>query len=250
MQNANTSHAAHWLSIPITEKDCKYTLGNVDEAGCKMPQEKRITVLLADDHFITREGIRSILSVAPDIQIVGEAQDGNQIKKLVAKLRPKILLLDLVMPDLSPVALERWVRTNYPETVTLVLTAHNRDAYLAGMLEAGAAGYLDKKLRSGQLISSIRHAARGEMLFDHDQIERARQWRETVTEKWESLSSRERAALQLLTEGADNKKIAISLNITVNTVEKHLANIYRKLGVTSRANAIHWWFEKIMDFRN
>jgi DNA-binding CsgD family transcriptional regulator len=88
------------------------------------------------------------------------------------------------------------------------------------------------------------------MLFDKEQIERARRWREDVTAKWESLSDREREVLQLLTEGADNEALADSLGFTVNTVEKHLANIYKKLGVTSRSEAIHWWVEKITDFRN
>lgn len=211
---------------------------------------KRITVLIADDHEITRKGIRDFLEQAPDMQIVGEAQDGEEIKRLVGELRPQILLLDLVMPNLSPAELEKWVRENHPETITLVLTAHDRDAYLAGMMEAGAAGYLDKKLRAGQLISAIRRAVRGETIFTKEQFERVRHWREEVTAKWESLSKRERQVLQLLTEGMENKEIAESLSITVNTVEKHLAHIYHKLGVTTRTEAAHWWNEKITDFRN
>src|SRR3990170_5763846 len=104
-----------------------------------------ITLLLADDHPMVRAGIRALLMKAPDIQIVGEAQDGNETLRLVAKLRPKILLLDLKMPGPSPSEIEKWVRENYPETITLVLTAHDRDAYLSSMVEAGAAGYLDKQ---------------------------------------------------------------------------------------------------------
>ncbi len=102
-------------------------------------QGKTITVLLADDHPLTRGGIRAILEKAADIQIIGETGDGAEIMRLVAELRPQILLLDLVMPNLSPAELERQVRENYPETVTLVLTAHNRDAFLTSMMEAGAA---------------------------------------------------------------------------------------------------------------
>jgi RNA polymerase sigma factor (sigma-70 family) len=209
-----------------------------------------ITVLIADDHEMTRHGIRGFLEQVPDMRIVGEAEDGTEIKRLVADLRPQILLLDLVMPNLSPAELEKWVRENHPETITLVLTAHDRDAYLAGMMEAGAAGYLDKKLRAGQLISAIRRAIRGEVIFTKEQFERVQHWREEVTEKWESLSKRERHVLQLLTEGMENKEIAESLNITINTVEKHLTKIYQKLGVTSRTEAVHWWDEKITDFRN
>ena len=211
---------------------------------------RKITVLIADDHEITRKGIRDFLEKTPDMQIVGEARNGEEIKHLVAKLHPQILLLDLIMPNLSPPKLEKWVRENHPETITLVLTAHDRDAYLAGMMEAGAAGYLDKKLRAGQLISAIRRAARGEVIFTKEQFERARLWREEVVQKWESLSKRERQVLQLLTEGMENKKIAEVLNVTVNTVEKHLTKVYQKLGVTTRTEAVRWWDEKITDFRN
>lgn len=213
----------------------------------KSPDE--ITVLVADDHPVALDGVRSMLEKAPDIKIVGEAQDGNEIKPMVAKLQPRILLLDLKMPNLDPVEMEKWVRENYPETLTLVLTAHDKDAFLVGMMEAGASGYLDKKLNAAQLIESIRRASKGEYLFDKEQIERAKRWREKVTAIWESLSKREREVLQLLTEGQDNKKIALSLGVSVNTVEKHLKNIYEKLCVTSRTKAVRWWVDKGTDFR-
>jgi DNA-binding NarL/FixJ family response regulator len=88
-----------------------------------LTQQTTITVLIADDHEVTRRGIRAFLEQAPDLCVVGEAEKGEEIRELVACLRPKILLLDLVMPDLSPAELEKWVRANYPETITLVLTA-------------------------------------------------------------------------------------------------------------------------------
>lgn len=216
-----------------------------------MPDDKNmISIILADDHQMARQGIRSILEKAPDFEIVGEAKDGDEVRRLVAALRPQILLLDLKMPNLSPAELEKWVRINYPETNTLVLTGHDRDVYLANMMDAGVSGYLDKKLRAGQLISAIRRAARGEIFFDEEQIERARRWREEVGNKWESLSEREKGILQKLTEGAENLAIAEMLCITTNTVEKHLTNIYKKLGVKSRLEAAIWWLEKSGDFRN
>lgn len=214
----------------------------------KFPDQ--ITVLIADDHPLALEGVRSILEKAPEIKIVGEAQDGNEIKPMVAKLRPRILILDLKMPNLDPVEMERWVRENYPETLTLVLTAHDKDAYLSNMMDAGAVGYLDKKLQASQLITSIRRAAQGNFIFDKEQIERAKRWREEVTAMWESLSKREHDVLQLLTEGKDNNGIADTLTISINTVETHLKNIYKKLNVSLRTEAIQWWVEKITDFRD
>lgn len=213
-------------------------------------QKKIITILIADDHPAWIEGVRGIIHKAPDMHVVGEVEDGDQIKQKVAELQPDVLLLDLVMPNHKPTELEKWVRENYPQIVTLVLTAHHRDAYLAGMIEAGVAGYFDKKMKANDLLTAIRHAARGEFLFDKEQMESARRWREDVGRKWDGLSSREREVLQLLTEGLENKVIAKSLEITLNTVEKHLDNIYKKLEVTSRSEAIHWWVDNITDFRN
>lgn len=154
------------------------------------------------------------------------------------------------MPHHNPTELEKWVRENHPETATLVLTGHHRDAYLVGMIEAGAAGYLDKKLKGNDLLAAIRRAAHGEFLYTKEQMEQARRWREVVTAKWESLSDREQEVLQLLSEGQDNHTIAASLGVSINTVEKHLKNIYKKLDVTSRTEAVHWWVETGTDFRN
>lgn len=126
-----------------------------------MTQEnpKIITLLLADDHPIAREGVRGILSSAPDIQIVGEAENGDGVKELLPTLRPDVLILDLKMPGTVPTEIEKWVRENYPETVTLVLSAHDRDHYLAGMIEAGVAGYLHKSERAENLIAAIDSAS-------------------------------------------------------------------------------------------
>lgn len=212
-------------------------------------QKKTIIIMIVDDHPGWIEGVRTIIHKALDMQIVGEVQDGEQIKQKIAELQPDILLLDLVMPNHNPAELEKWVREKYPDVVTLVLTAHDRDAYLAGMMEAGAAGYLDKKMKANDLLDAIRRAARGEFLYDKEQMERAQRWRKEVGRKWDSLSEREREALQLLTEGADNNGIAASLNVSIHTVEKHLKNIFKKFDVTSRTEAVLWWLEKGTDFR-
>lgn len=132
----------------------------------------KITILLADDHPLALMGIRDLLAQAEDMEIIGEAEDGFQVQELVPTLRPNVLLLDLKMPGPRPAEIERWVRENFPETVTLVLTAHDRDRYLANMLEAGAAGYMDKNITAETLIDAIRRAVKGEILFDQEQLQR------------------------------------------------------------------------------
>jgi DNA-binding NarL/FixJ family response regulator len=200
------------------------------------PNDK-ITVLVVDDHPVALAGVRKILESAEDITIVGETQEAARVQELVAELRPRILLLDLKMPGLRPAELEKWVREHYPETDTLVLTAHDRDSYLASMMEAGAKGFLSKEESEHKLISSIRRTASGASIFDDGQIARVKRWKESVSDKWESLSEQERQVLELVGTGLENRAIAEQLCITVKTVEYHLTMIYRKLGVRNRAEA-------------
>ncbi len=202
---------------------------------------KIIAVILADDHPVARAGIRTMLQTAPDIQIVGEAQDGYEAQALAAQLRPDILLLDLQMPGPRPAEVERWVRTHDPQTVTLVLTAHDRNAYLSAMLDAGVVGYLRKEdTTDTRLIEAIRRAAAGAMLFDAAQLERARRWRETVGVRWRSLTERERQVLTLIAQGQTDHEIAEALGLKVKTVSNHVGQILEKVGATSRTEAALW----------
>lgn len=212
-----------------------------------MQNEKIITVLLADDHPLARAGIRKLLIEANDLEIIGEAEDGFQVQELVAQLRPKVLLLDLKMPGPRPAELEKWVRENHPETVTLVLTSHDRDAYLSAMIEAGASGYMDKNIRSEQLISAIRRAVSGEILFDKAQRKRANQWQEDVGKKIELLTHQEHAILILLAQGMDNQTMAARLSIAEKTIAFHLKNIFTKLQVESRLQAALWAKDHLSD---
>lgn len=210
--------------------------------------EKRISVLLVDDHPPIRAGLRAMLDKTTDLCVIGEAENGDEARRLLHELRPNIILLDLVMPDFSPTAFEKWARENYPEITTLVLTSHHRDAYLAGMIEAGAAGYLDKNISAEGLIQAIRHAARGGILFSEEQKLNAQRWRSEVETKWNSLSPREREIVRWLAVGATNKFLSQHLHISQKTVEKHLARIYKKLAVSSRAEAALWGSEHGRDF--
>jgi NarL family two-component system response regulator LiaR len=212
----------------------------VSEEGSMNDAKGTIRVLVADDFPITRAGIRTILEKESDIEIVGEAQDGLEAKQMVADLQPDILLLDLVMPNLQPYEVEEWVRNNYPETVTLVLTAHDRNCYLAKTIEAGVVGYLLKDEAPYKLVQAIRCAARGEIFLTQRQLTRANLWRDEIGKAWESLTRREREVLALLARGQSTQQIASTLTITVSTVDTHIGNVLDKLSVSSRAEAVAW----------
>jgi DNA-binding NarL/FixJ family response regulator len=201
---------------------------------------KRITILIADDEPMARAGIRSILEQADDFEIVGEAQDGFEVQELIPKLRPKIALLDYRMPGPRASHLEAWIRENYPETIGLVLTAHNLDGYLAEVIDAGMAGFLLKNEKAEQLIQAIRLAATGATQFTDEQIAKAQHWKQAVGTRWDSLSNRERDVLKRVAVGEDNKTIAKSLSITLKTVEYHITNLLKKLNLSSRDEAIVW----------
>ncbi|NWG35351.1 MAG: response regulator transcription factor [Chloroflexi bacterium] len=197
--------------------------------------------MIVDDHPPLRAGVRAILEKTPDIYVIGEAGSGEEAEKLLDELRPKIILLDLKMPNFSPLAFEKWARENYPETITLVLTAHDRDAYLASMMEAGAVGFLDKESRAEQLIEAIRRAAHGEYLITNEQLIRARNWKKEAGEKWEKLTEREREVLLLMEKGLSNKAIAKRVGVTLKTVAYHVSAIFDRLDVESRHEAAAWY---------
>lgn len=200
----------------------------------------QITVLLADDHPATRAGLRAILSETSDIRVVGEAEDGFQVEIMVAELRPNILLLDPIMPGLTLADLEKWIRRNHPETITLVLTADDHDANLANMMDAGAIGFLIKTETGDGLISAIRQAVHGGEAFTEEQFVRANRWRQEAGKRLEKLTYREREIIHLIVKGYDNKQIAEELNVTAKTVAFHVTNLLKKLDVKSRNEAMAW----------
>jgi DNA-binding NarL/FixJ family response regulator len=199
-----------------------------------------IRVLIAEDHPATRDGLCTILAQATDIDVVGTAQDGPAAKQQIADLRPDVLLLDLVMPGHAPFEIERWVRTHHPETVVLILTAHDRDAYLAQAVEASVQGYLTKEEAPHRLIDAIRRAAQGEVLITGGQLARVAAWRREVGARWESLTERERETAQQIAESKTNRQIAEALGISEHTVETHVGNILHKLACTTRTEVAVW----------
>jgi NarL family two-component system response regulator LiaR len=207
-----------------------------------LSNQTTIRILLADDHAVTRAGVRSVLEAAPDMTVVGEAADGDHAQAMAAELRPDVVLLDLIMPGRRAYQVEEWIRTHYPQTVVLILTGHDRDQFLAQAVTQGVQGYLTKEKDAPQLVEAIRRAVCGECLVTDEQIARADQWNQEVGWPWRSLTDRERQVLVLCAQGMENKAIAEHLGISAKAVEFHAKNVYRKLRVKSRCQAIAWLY--------
>ncbi len=206
-----------------------------------------ITLILADDHPTTRAGLHTILEAASDIQIVGDAQDGFEAMKFVKQYQPNILLLDLKMPGPRPAEIEKWVRRKFPKTITLILTAHDRDAYLAQMIDAGVSGYITKSERGDRLIYAIRKAANGESIITENQYSRAHKWFLEAGQKWSRLTKREREILKLIGRGLGNSVIANDLSVSYQDVAFHVTNLLGKLELKNRQEAAAWFYKYFPD---
>jgi DNA-binding NarL/FixJ family response regulator len=205
-----------------------------------MNEQRRIRILLADDHPATCQGIAHILSTAPDFELVGVVHSGLAAQQKVAELQPDILLLDLIMPDVKPYEVEEWVRIHQPEIITLILTGHQREYFLAQAVETQVAGFLTKDIHAEQLLVAIRRAANGEYLFTAEQLTCAAHWRERAGNLWESLTEREKVVMSWLGKGLENEEIANIMGIEVKTVKNHLWRGIKKLGLESRSAAMMW----------
>lgn len=207
-----------------------------------------ITVIIAEGEETKRTDLHSLLEQIPGIQVLTRAQGNGGGIQLIVNLGTPVAPPGLATPDVSAVDFERRLHGNYPVTMTLMLTGDERGDYLANVVETGAENYLEQNLTIDQFLSALRRAARGEAFSIGERIGSDEQ--EKASAEGACLSPREREVLQRLAQGDENKSIASALGITVNTVEKHLSNIYKKLGVTSRVEAAQWWDKKITDFRN
>jgi len=199
-----------------------------------------IRVVLADDHPALRVGLKVLLDHAPDISVVGEADDGEAALALIKALAPDVVVLDCQLPGLDGVAVLVHLREQHAAARVLALSAYDDDRYLAGMAEAGAVGYLLKNEAPGRIVEAVRAASQGAQFWTAEQQARIRRWREEVARLQESLTTREREVLRLIVDGLSNKEIAQALFITVRTADFHVSNILRKLGAVSRVEAAVW----------
>lgn len=200
-----------------------------------------IKVLLADDHTIVRQGLKLILSSRPDLQVVGEAENGRQVLDLAAKLKPDVILMDVAMPELNGIEATRRLHEISPRTKVLVLSMHKEAVYVREILKAGARGYILKDAIDTELVSAIQAVARGDGYIS-PAISGAllSDYRENVTDPLDLLSTREREVLQLIAEGKTNKEIATRLNLSVYTVDSHRSRVMEKLNLHSAGELVRF----------
>jgi DNA-binding NarL/FixJ family response regulator len=220
-------------------------------------------LLIADDHAMVREGMRSMLANEPDLQIVGEAKDGEEVLKLCRRFRPELVLMDVRMPKMDGLQATRAIKEISPQTAILVVSTYENQEYLLEAIKAGAAGYILKEATKGQLLSAVRTVLAGETLLNQELAMRvirnlideqqfsnqgyadvppSSSGRPTTDERAEPsplevLSPRELDVLRLIAQGRTNQQISEDLLVSVSTVKKHVHQIIAKLGVSDRTQA-------------
>jgi len=203
--------------------------------------ENRLRIVLADDHTILREGLRALLSTDPNFKIVGEAEDGREAVRCVEKLEPDLLLMDLSMPRMSGMDAISEIKKRYPVTKIIALTVHKTEEYLQTTLQAGVDGYVLKDATHEELVMAIHNVMAGKPYLSpgisEKVIEGYLEGKEDSLSisSWQKLSQREREVLKLIAEGYKNKEIAEDLCISFKTVEKHRANLMKKLDLHNAA---------------
>ncbi len=206
-----------------------------------------IRLLLADDHVMLRQGTAELLRREPDLEVVGEAGDGQQAIELARALKPDIVVMDVRMPVLSGIEATRRIRESLPDVQVLVLTAHDDDQYIFSLLQAGASGYLLKTAPVSDLVKAIRQVRSGESPLDpaiarkvvvHMSGDRKQEPPGAETSTTPELTARELEVLQLLTHGRSNRAIAEELCLSDRTVQAHLTSIFAKMQVSSRLEAV------------
>ena len=205
---------------------------------------EKIKVLIADDHALFREGTHSLIELENDMVVVGEASDGEKAIEMVGRLEPHVVLMDIAMPGVNGIEATRRIKSNYPATAVLILTAYDNDQYIIALLEAGAAGYLLKNVSGSNLINAIRSVHSGEAVLHPAIATKVFRRLNAASREPEKarpaaeLSEREMEILKLAARGMSNQDIASALFLSRRTVQAHLANIFRKMDVGSRTEAV------------
>ncbi len=205
-------------------------------------ENRMIRVLLADDHALVREGTRRLLEAEDDVEVVAEAASGEEAVEAVQRQNPDIAIMDIAMPGMGGIEATRKIKANSPNTAILVLSAYDDEQYLIALLEAGAAGFLLKNVHGQELINAVRAVARGESVLQPSLAEkmmrRLTSRAHPAQRSADLLSEREFDVLRLAARGLPNKEIARRMGLSIRTVHSHLANIFQKMRVGSRTEAV------------
>jgi DNA-binding NarL/FixJ family response regulator len=196
--------------------------------------EKKITVLLVDDHSLVRRGFRRMLEDEPDMEVVGEAGDGEESIKLAKQLQPQVVVMDCALPGMNGLQATRAIIEDSPKTGVLMLSMHSENTWVRQAIEAGAKGYVLKNALDLELSAAIRKVAAGETVFDPKVEQRTA----LKGERNNALTPRELEVLQMIVDGKSNKEIAAALDLSANTVAVHRANIMNTLGIHKTAELV------------
>ncbi len=207
-------------------------------------------MLLAEDHTIVRQGLRSLLEQSDDIKVIAEAEDGREAVNKTEQLKPDIVLMDISMPILNGIEATRQIKKKFPDIKVLILTMHTKEEYISQILHAGASGYLVKKSAHHELLSAIKAIQKDNFYLSplvskkvvDEYIQKTKD--DIKQDRYEKLTTREREVLQLIAEGKANKEIADLLYLSVKTVETHKAHIMEKLNLHTTTDLIKYALQK------
>ncbi len=218
--------------------------GLIDATSPRRYAHHMISIIVADDHGIVREGLRRLLESEPDLKVCGEAEDGRQVLEVVEQSQPDIVILDITMPRMGGLETLERLRTDYPKTKVILLSVHNDPPFIQSAVGLRADGYVLKNGRAGEIVTAVRDVMKGGSYFSpavaREIVEQVRSPKNESPDPFKLLSAREREVLHLIADGLSAKEVATDLSISTKTVEAHRTSLMRKLGVRKATELVRY----------